>query len=151
MPPPASPVQRQNRDVRVSLLGPKAVLSCSESGNPTLLLWQQTLTTARKQGCAEGIPKWALPVSSYRDAQFAITTTQPGELSAAVALTSRETPSGRGQGNPAWGEKPHLCPHSLPGLGCDTKHRSLTPVQGVTSFRGFEPIIHNLRAILNDL
>lgn len=74
-------MQQQNHDVRVSLLGPKAVLSCSESGNPTLLLWQQTLTTARKRGCAEGTPKWALPVSSYRGAQFAITTTQPGELS----------------------------------------------------------------------
>lgn len=74
-------------------------------------------------------PKWALPVSSYRGAQFAITTTQPGSV-CSCGSDLKETPSGRGQGNPAWGEKPHLCPHSLPGLGCDTKHRSLIPVQG---------------------
>ena len=68
-----------------------------------------------------------------------------------MALTSRETPSSHGQGNPVWGEKPRLCPHNLPGLGCDTKYSGLLPVQGITSFKGFEPIIHNLRAFLNDL
>lgn len=42
--PPASPEQGQNRDIRVSLLGTKALLSGSGFGNPTLLFVMATNT-----------------------------------------------------------------------------------------------------------
>lgn len=149
MPPPASPVQRQNRDVRVSLLGPKAVLSCSESGNPTLCYGNKH--HCQEAGVCRGHPQ--VGAASF------VLQRRPvchHHHPARRALCSRGSDL-KGDTFRPWARKPCLGREAtslspqFACLGCDTKHRSLTPVQGVTSFRGFEPIIHNLRAILNDL